>query len=169
MSEHKIERSKLWKLLERPSYTSGSQYLDTLIKRGYRLSDWIVDIVSKPDFQVNTVLWPLPLVRVRLDSVGFSKPTTLKKFYKTAAHAGFENCPPEAALALRFNYDEQPMGEWLRVAIDMNKMVDSDGVPHLPKLGGALNRFYLETYWAYPDAVFHPHNEFVMIDRRLSK
>jgi len=41
-------------------------------------------------------------------------------------------------------------------------MIDSDGVPHLPKLGRALGMYFLETYWSYPDAVFHTHNEFVV-------
>ena len=44
----------------------------------------------------------------------------------------------------------------------MKSMIDTDNVPHLPKLGKALNSFFLETYWAYPGAIFHPHNEFVV-------
>ena len=44
----------------------------------------------------------------------------------------------------------------------MTSMVDSDNVPHLPKLGKALNKMFIETYWAYPGAIFHPHNEFVV-------
>ena len=36
----------------------------------------------------------------------------------------------------------------------MRSMVDSDNVPHLPKLGKALNKFFIETYWAYPGAIF---------------
>ena len=158
---------KLWKLLERPPYTNGKQYCDALIKRGYRLSDWIINIASRSDFPIDTTAWPLPLVRVSLGLLGFEGPTTLKDFYSAADGEGFENPSPEAALALRFNYDEQPIGEWLRVATKMDQMVDSDKVPHLPKLGKALNHFYIETFWAYPNAVFHPHNEFVMVDRRL--
>ena len=160
---------KLWKILEKAPYTSGSEYCKALTEKGYRVSDWIIDVVTKPNFLINEKSWPLPLVRVKLESLGFKEPTTLENFYKTATAAGFELCPPEAALALRFNYDEQPTGEWLRVAIGMDKMIDSDGVPHLPKLGAALKKFYLETYWAYPHAVFHPHNEFVMIDRNAKK
>ena len=41
-------------------------------------------------------------------------------------------------------------------------MIDSDGVPHLPKLGRALNKNFIETYWSYPNAIFHPHNEFIV-------
>ena len=41
-------------------------------------------------------------------------------------------------------------------------MIDTDGVPHLPKLGSALNKIFIETYWAYKGAIFHPHNEFII-------
>jgi len=68
---------------------------------------------------------------------------------------------PEIALICRELYYEQPTGEWLRFATPFNSMVDSDGVSHLPKLGKALNSFFIETYWSYPKAIFHPHNEFV--------
>ena len=44
----------------------------------------------------------------------------------------------------------------------MRSMIDTDGIPHLPKLGCALGKYFIETYWAYPDAIFHPHNEFVV-------
>ena len=59
-------------------------------------------------------------------------------------------------------YDEQKTGEWLRFATPLDSMIDSDGVPHLPKLGRALNKYFIETYWSYPEAIFHPHNEFVV-------
>ena len=65
-------------------------------------------------------------------------------------------------MAARSQYDEQKTGEWLRFATPFNSLIDSDGVPHLPKLGKALGKYFIETYWSYPDAVFHPHNEFVV-------
>ena len=42
-------------------------------------------------------------------------------------------------------------------------MIDTDKVPHLPKFGCALGLYFIETYWSYPDAIFHPHNEFIVI------
>ena len=33
-------------------------------------------------------------------------------------------------------------------------MIDSDGIPHLPKLGQGLNLLFIETYWSYPGAIF---------------
>ena len=41
-------------------------------------------------------------------------------------------------------------------------MIDRDNVPHLPKLGKALNKLFIETYWSYKGAIFHPKNEFVV-------
>ena len=66
------------------------------------------------------------------------------------------------ALRARFVYLNQKKGEWLRFATPMRSMIDTDGIPHLPKLGCALGKYFIETYWAYPDAIFHPHNEFVV-------
>ena len=60
-------------------------------------------------------------------------------------------------------YKDQKKGEWLRFAVPMRSMIDSDNVPHLPKLGKALGQYFIETYWSYPKAVFHPHNEFVVM------
>lgn len=159
----------LWKMLEKPPYATGGEYLAALTERGYRVSDWIIDIVSRTNTVTQTG-WPLPLVRVSLASLGFTGPTHLSDFYDAAVGehgAGFENPSPEVALAVRFLYDEQPTGEWLRIGTKLDAMIDSDGVPHLPKLGKALGRYYIESYWSYPKAVFHPHNEFVLIDRRL--
>ena len=48
-------------------------------------------------------------------------------------------------------------------------MIDSDGVPHLPKLGSALGKLFVETYWSYPKAIFHPHNDFLVLKKNDSK
>ena len=71
--------------------------------------------------------------------------------------------PPDVAFRSRLEYREQKKGEWLRFATPMNSLIDSDGVPHLPKLGNALNCLFIETYWSYSKAIFHPHNEFVVM------
>ena len=72
---------------------------------------------------------------------------------------------PEYALLLRIIYKDQKTGEWLRIATPFNSLIDKDKVPHLPKLGRALNKYFIETYWSYKKAVFHPHNEFVVMKK----
>ena len=77
--------------------------------------------------------------------------------------------PRYPPIYIRIIYKNQPRGEWLRMAVPFNSMIDSDGVPHLPKLGKALGKKFLETYWSYPDAIFHPHNDFLVIRFNVKK
>ena len=92
----------------------------------------------------------------------FSKPTKLKNIYAKIKKEGFQLVPPDIAIRTRLKYKEQKTGEWLRFATPFKSMIDRDGVPHLPKLGKALGKFFIETYWSYPGAIFHPHNEFIV-------
>ena len=41
-------------------------------------------------------------------------------------------------------YKNQPRGEWLRIAVPLDSMIDSDGIPHLKKLGSALGNLLLK-------------------------
>ena len=99
--------------------------------------------------------------------LGFKKPTTLKKIYKKIREKKYLLVPPDIALRARLEYKEQKKGEWLRFATPMNSMIDTDNVPHLPKLGKALGKYFIETYWSYPKAIFHPHNEFVVMKNAI--
>lgn len=145
-------------LLPPPSCSQADSLLSILISDGFRLSDWIVDIYKHHKFM--PIDKDHSVHRIKLSDLGFSTPTSLLEFYRRALDEGYYLLSPLAALWLRKLYVNQPLGEWLRIAVPLDLMIDSDGVPHLPKLGFALNKYYLETYWAYPQAVFHPHNEF---------
>ena len=107
-----------------------------------------------------------------MKNIGFTKATKLKNVYKKIKKLNYELIPPEISIYIRIIYKNQPRGEWLRIAVPFNSMIDSDGVPHLPKLGKALGRKFLETYWSYPEAIFHPHNDFLVIrfnDKKKNK
>ena len=102
------------------------------------------------------------LYRVKVEKLGFKKATKLKDIYKKIKNKKFKLVSLDVALIARLEYKNQKKGEWLRFATPFNSMIDSDGVPHLPKLGRALNKNFIETYWSYPNAIFHPHNEFIV-------
>jgi len=72
------------------------------------------------------------------------------------------------AIYSRLIYKKQKVGEWIRFATPLNSMIDTDKVPHLPKLGRALGFFFLETYWSYPKAIFHPKNKFFFMVNDIS-
>tara|TARA_B110000444_G_C18830062_1_gene592671 strand:+ start:772 stop:1254 length:483 start_codon:yes stop_codon:yes gene_type:complete len=153
---------KIWKILNKPKYKNISQCLKDLKKNQIILSYWIIDIIRNKKNKIKITNTKVKLYRIKVRNLGFKKPTTLKSIYKKINKLDFRLVPIDIALRARLVYKNQKKGEWLRIATEMKSMVDSDNVPHLPKLGKALNKFFIETYWAYPEAIFHPHNEFVV-------
>jgi len=131
-------------------------------KKKYVLSDWIIDITKKIKNHKFDKAKIYEIHRISVESLGFKKPTKLKEIYKKLRIEGYELIDPEIAIYLRCLYKKQPKGEWLRIAVPFDSMIDSDGVPHLPKLGSALGKLFIETYWSYPGAIFHPHNDFLV-------
>ena len=153
---------KPWKILNKPKYTKIQDCLVDLKKKKVIFSHWILDIVKNKKNKIFITKKKVELYRIKVRNLGFKKPTTLKKIYKKIDKLNYQLVPVDVALRTRLVYKNQKKGEWLRIATNMISMMDSDNVPHLPKLGKALNKMFIETYWAYPGAIFHPHNEFVV-------
>ena len=156
------QNQKVWKILDYQNYKSIKDCLNKNKKSKIYISPWIEDIIKnkKNKFILNKK--KVFLYRIKVRDLGFKKATKLKDIYKKLKQKKFELVSLDHALMARISYKNQKTGEWLRFATPFNSMIDSDGVPHLPKLGKALNKFFIETYWSYPNAIFHPHNEFVV-------
>ena len=135
--------------------------LKMLNSKNFKTSPWINNIIRKYKFTLKKKELPITLVKIKVKDLGFSKPTQLKKIYIKAKKKGFKLVSPEVAIYSRILFKKQKKGEWIRFATPLKSMIDTDGVPHLPKLGKALGFFFLETYWSYPKAIFHPKNEFI--------
>lgn len=152
---------KPWKILNKSKYKNIRECLNDL-KKKVIISHWILDIVNNKKNKICITNKKVKLYRIKVKYLGFNNPTTLKKIYQKIEKLDYNLVPVDIALRLRLFYKLQKNGEWLRIATNMKSMIDSDNVPHLPKLGKALNKSFIETYWAYPGAIFHPHNEFVV-------
>jgi len=148
-----------WCKLDLNGDETAAKTIVQLISKGFKISDWIVDISLSLNSKLSKSydLW-----LVSLSDFGFEGPTKIKDFYIELEKNGYGLVPPEIALILRQQYTSQPKTEWLRIATPLDAMIDQDGVPHLPKLGSALGNLYIETYWAWPEAIFHPHNQFIV-------
>lgn len=153
---------KYWKILNKPKYKNIKECLDDLKRNRVILSHWILDILKNKKNKISITQSKIILYRIKVKDLGFLEPTTLKNIYNKLYKLNYKLVPVDVALRARLIYKNQKKREWLRIATQMNSMVDSDNVPHLPKLGKALNRMFIETYWSYPGAIFHPHNEFVV-------
>ena len=137
---------------------SGLRSLNT---KNINTSPWINNIVKKYNFTLKRKELPIVLVKIKVKELGFKGPTKLRSIYIKAKKKGYKLVPPEIAIYSRLIFKKQKKGEWIRFATPLRSMIDTDGVPHLPKLGKALGTFFLETYWSYPKAIFHPKNEFI--------
>lgn len=151
-----------WKIIDDFNSDNIEGYLKELKLKKYVLSEWILDVFKNYKSKIKKNEFPITLYRIFVKDLNIHKPTTLKKIYKELIIKDYQLVQPELVLITRLKYNEQKTGEWLRFATPFNSLIDSDGVPHLPKLGKALNKFFIETYWSYPEAIFHPHNEFVV-------
>ncbi len=162
-----MKNIKVWKKVKKNTHKNITQCLKDLDKKGFVLSPWIKNIYKNKKNKIIFTNKDFNLYRVKLTDLGFKKPTKLKDVYKVIKKKNFDLVSPDLALRARFLYLNQKKGEWLRFATPLNSMFDTDGIPHLPKLGRALGKYFIETYWSYPNAIFHPHNEFV-VTRKLS-
>ena len=154
---------KIWKTIKVSKYKSLKHCVEDLKKKNIYVSPWIENIVNNKKNKLSITKNKVFLYRIKVKNLGFNKPTELKKIYKKIKKNNFDLVSLDVALRTRLQYKEQKRGEWLRFATPMHSLIDSDGVPHLPKLGKALGKFFIETYWSYPKAIFHPHNEFVVM------
>jgi len=154
---------KIWKIIKVSKYKSVKHCVKDLKRKNIYMSPWIENIVNNKKNKLKITKNKLFLYRVKVRHLGFNKPTELRKIYNKIKKNNFDLVSLDVALRARLQYKEQKKGEWLRFATPHNSLIDSDGVPHLPKLGKALGKFFIETYWSYPKAIFHPHNEFVVM------
>ena len=116
--------------------------LKMLNSKNFKTSPWINNIIRKYKFTLKKKELPITLVKIKVKDLGFSKPTQLKKIYIKAKKKGFKLVSPEVAIYSRILFKKQKKGEWIRFATPLKSMIDTDGVPHLPKLGKALGVFF---------------------------
>ena len=134
-----------WKTVQKFDYNSVSECISKLKEDGYKVSEWITDVGNR--LEVKSHNYPVDLFRVKVSDLGFDSACKLKDIYQELFAKGFNTVSPDIAILTRFLYDEQPNGEWLRIATPFDSMTDSDGIPHLPKLGRGLGMYFIETYF----------------------
>jgi hypothetical protein len=158
----KKQLKKPWKVIKNFDFNNIDKVINNLKRKKIHLSPWVENVFKNYKSKLTDADFPLKLYIIQVKDLDLKKPSKLEKIYKLLKKQGFELVPPEVSLIARIYYKEQKTGEWLRFATPFRSLVDSDGVPHLPKLGKALRKYFIETYWSYPKAIFHPHNKFVV-------
>lgn len=121
---------------------------------GFRLSDWASDILGKPAFKVAGEETEIDLVKVTVAELGFRKGARLDQIYDRAKKLGLELCQPEVGPQLRLQYQDQPNGEWILVA--MEPIIDSSGTPLVFVVVRDGSTLLLHGHWGPSDGVWFP-------------
>lgn len=114
-----------WKTIRLGTHETTDALFQALTANGCRISDWANDLLKK--ITVCPIEVDAELVVASVADLGFPNGATRKEIYERAAELGLKLCPPEVGPQLRLQYNDQPGGEWLLVA--MEPITDSHGRP----------------------------------------
>jgi len=106
-----------WKRLTLGTYKGVNALRAALDAARVRVGESADEILGRPGFAFSQVRTDVDLVVVSVAELGFNDSASLADIYRRAGELGLELCPAEAAPLLRLQYTEQPMGEFLNVAM----------------------------------------------------
>ncbi|MBI2642128.1 MAG: hypothetical protein HYW96_00955 [Candidatus Wildermuthbacteria bacterium] len=75
-------------------------------------------ILKRPAFEAAAKEFEIDLAIVSAVDLGFKKMPTLREIYARAFGLGLELCTTEVGPQLRLQYEDQPRGEWLPIAME---------------------------------------------------
>lgn len=116
----------LWKTIKLGTGLVTADDFRRALKAGnFRIGDWGNDILGRRGFTAADEETEMDLVVLSVAELGFKDGAYRKDIYKRALKLGLELCPAEVGPQLRLQYKDQPMDEWLRIA--MEPITDSVG------------------------------------------
>lgn len=114
-----------------------------------RIGNWADDILGKPEFTVVAGETEVDLVKVTVAELGFKDGARRDQIYDRAQELGLELCPREVGPQLRLQYKDQPLNEWILVA--MEPIRGSDGDLGVFSVGCYDSRLWLLSSFGNPD------------------
>jgi hypothetical protein len=107
----------VWKRVTLGTYKGVNALRAALDAARVRVGDSADEILGRPGFAFSQTRTDVDLVVVSLAELGFNDSTSLADIYRRAGELGLELCPAEVAPLLRLQYADQPIGEFLNVAM----------------------------------------------------
>jgi len=112
-----LDRVSVWRQLTCRIRT-GEDALIALRAQHIRLGKWALAIMQHPSFKGKLDVAPVELVQITTASLGYPDGGFLKQIYARARDLGLDLCPCTVGCELRLEYDNQPLGEELLVAME---------------------------------------------------
>ena len=102
---------------------NGDNYRQLLRENGFSIGTWGEYVLARCNTSLETRT--LALVDVAVEDLGFKDDTRYDVICAKALKFNLQRCPEEVGPVLRLLYRDQPMDEWLRIAMD--PVVGPDG------------------------------------------
>ncbi|MDP2933520.1 MAG: hypothetical protein Q8N81_05320, partial [bacterium] len=162
---NKAEKFPIWKTIKLGTgLKTAYDFRQALKQSGCKIGDWGNDILGKPAFTASETETEIDLVNVSVAELGFKDGATRKDIYDKAKELGLELCPNEVGPQLRLQYEDQPIGEWLRVA--MGPLSDSVGSLYVFRVGRDGIGLWLSGSNGYPVSFWGGDIRFVFVRPR---
>ena len=143
---------------------TADDFRKSLKDNGFRIGDYVNDILGKTAFTVATEETELDLIVVSVAELGFKDGATHEQIFARAKEHGLDLCPTEVGPQLRLQYKDQPNGEQLVVA--MEPITASDGDLLLFGVRRNDSDLWLYNYYDYPSRLWYADYRFVFSRRK---
>jgi hypothetical protein len=108
----------IWKRITIGTYNGVNHIRIALDDARMRIGDSADEILGRPAFPFSKTETQLDLVVLTATDLGFQEGyTSLAEIYRRAIELGLNLCPAEVGPQLRFQYVDQPLGEFLHIAM----------------------------------------------------
>jgi hypothetical protein len=156
-----VDDLPIFKRITLGTYKGVSTVRAALDSARMRIGDSADEILGRPAFTFSKTRMDVSLVVVTVADLGFERATPLAQVYQRVAQLGLELCPAEVAPLLRLSYLNQPLGEFLRVA--MQPIATYGGEPVDLTLANGGTGLLLIGGEARPELVLQPSARFVFV------
>jgi len=152
------QRAETLPLIERPPFLTirvGTLKTEPDLRQAVldaecRISNWASDLMSRPAFAsgIAQAEEDVDFVIVSNAELGYPNGCAQAQTYEAGLKLGWKLCLPSDAIEIRRNYPDQPVGEWLLIA--MNPIADSGGDPEVFIVGHDRDGLWLYGRYGFP-------------------
>lgn len=152
-------------MAERPSFVRASVTVSRALPH-CRLGETANEIIGRPAFHLSRIKQDVDLLLVSLTDLGFApdEKIALEDIYARAELLNYTLCPAEVGAQLRLQYRDQPVDEFLHVA--MEPINTFAGVPTDLTVGNGGAGLLLIGGNAQPNVTLPANTRFVFVRRR---
>ena len=129
---------KVWKAIKLGEFANSFALRNALDAADCGIGDLAEEILARPAFTLASTKTDVDLVVVSAAELGFAvEPVSLRDIYSRAEKLGLGLAPAEVGPALRLQYFDQPIGEFLHVGMKPITTWQGDSVIFVVANGGA--------------------------------